>query len=332
MRPILLLAAMCLGIAGCGDAVSVLTDDPAANSAWSGGDATVFDASEQAYSRPVPNLAPERLALHLVGAKHFSAIFVGGEAETNGGLGPVFNAASCVSCHPPGGRPAAPMVGGDMGSMLVRLSLPAAASQATGAPTPVPGFGGQLSDQAVPGVEPEASFLIEYLDTIVNLADGTTYQLREPESTIEGYRPPPLITESSARMPRPVYGLGLLEAVPNEVLLLREDELDRNGDRISGRPNYVVDIETGETVIGRFGWKANQPNLRQQAAGAYHDDMGITPSLFPFESVRGQIQDDGNSDDPGVPDAILDAVTFPRRRSPCRPGETSTTHRCNGER
>ena len=62
------------------------------------------------------------------------------------------------------------------------------------------------------------------------------------------------------------------------------DERDADGDGISGRPNYVWSVETTSTAIGRFGWKANQPTVRQQVASAFAGDMGITSSLFPNEN------------------------------------------------
>ena len=40
-------------------------------------------------------------------------------------------------------------------------------------------------------------------------------------------------------------------------------------------------MTTQRTVIGRFGWKANQPNLAQQTFGAFHGDIGITSELYP---------------------------------------------------
>jgi CxxC motif-containing protein (DUF1111 family) len=58
---------------------------------------------------------------------------------------------------------------------------------------------------------------------------------------------------------------------------------DTDGDGISGRVNHVWDVEHREVRVGRFGWKANQPSLRQQNAGAFRGDIGITSDLFPEE-------------------------------------------------
>lgn len=292
-------------LAGCGDENSMDIEVPLA-----GGDTTVFDASSHAYSLPAPNLDKEGLELHLEGDAQFEAVFVTAPAEVNSGLGPLFNSASCVFCHPRDGRAPAPMQGGPLGSALIRLSLPNDMENG-GAPTPVPGYGGQLNDRAIINSEPEATVAVHYRIVIVKTADGRSYELRVPEFVIQNaYTPLPPETLTSLRMPRPVFGLGLLEAVSEEYILSLADEQDADGDGISGKPNYVTDVATGRLALGRFGWKANQPSLRQQTAAAYHDDMGVTTSLFPRESSYGQLQSDDRMDDPEISDEILDAVTF----------------------
>ena len=107
-----------------------------------------------------------------------------------------------------------------------------------------------------------------------------------------------------------MFGLGLLEAIPEATILALADEDDQDGDGISGKANYVWDVQKNGLSLGRFGWKANQPTLIQQVASAYHDDMGITTSLLPKESSDGQSQYDGRGDDPELSDEILDVVTF----------------------
>ena len=90
-------------------------------------------------------------------------------------------------------------------------------------------------------------------------------------------------TRFSARIAPPMIGLGLLEAIPEEAILANADPDDRNGDGIRGRPNRVWDDARGETVLGRFGWKAGQPNLNQQNVHALSGDMGLTSTLRPFD-------------------------------------------------
>jgi CxxC motif-containing protein (DUF1111 family) len=85
-----------------------------------------------------------------------------------------------------------------------------------------------------------------------------------------------------------VFGLGLLEAVPALGILGRADPRDFDRDGISGRANVVYDAVHRRQGVGRFGWKANTPNLLQQTAGAYNGDMGVTSNLFPSESCAGR--------------------------------------------
>ena len=111
-----------------------------------------------------------------------------------------------------------------------------------------------------------------------------------------------------------MFGLGLLESVSEADVLALADANDANGDGISGRPNYVWDVAAQATRLGRFGWKANQPNLRQQSAAAYNGDMGITSSLFPLEPAAGQSQagnvPPGTTAPIDLPDTELANTTF----------------------
>ena len=109
-----------------------------------------------------------------------------------------------------------------------------------------------------------------------------------------------------------MIGLGLLEAIDETDLLVREDPQDSNGDGISGRANRVWNIAAEQTTIGRFGWKAGQPNLRQQNASAFAGDMGLTSSMVAADDCT-PTQDCAQYPDGGqieVSDDIMDSVTF----------------------
>lgn len=285
---------------------------PESIGALSGGDTTIFDASSHAFSIPAPNLSPAALQKHLDGDVEFEAIFVTAPAEVNPGLGPIYNNVTCINCHARDGRGRPPGVGEKFVSMLFRLSLPDSDRDELGnPPIPVPGYGTQLNNRAIYGTPIEGNVKISYTEQSLETADGTRIHLRYPTYTItDTYHPLPEDVEVSPRVAPVVFGLGLLEAIPEETVLNFADEDDVDGDGISGKPNYVWDVVEKRFALGRFGWKANQPNLLQQVASAYHDDMGLTTSLFLLENSFGQQQLKSNNTKPEVSDEILDVVTF----------------------
>ena len=281
-------------------------------SEFSGGETTVFDASSHAFSIPAPNLSDAALAKHLEGDVEFEAVFVTAPAVVNPGLGPIYNNVSCINCHSRDGRGRPPDAGEGLVSLLFRLSLPKTEDSIDGKPpTPVPGFGTQLNNRAIVEANPEGKVEIAYTEQTLMTADGTRVHLRYPNYSItETYQPLPENVEVSPRVAPAVFGLGLLEAIPEETILAYADEADVDGNGISGKPNYVWDVVAQRYTLGRFGWKANQPTLRQQVAAAYNDDMGITTSLFSVENSAGQSQLTDHSVTPEVSDEILEVVTF----------------------
>jgi len=80
-------------------------------------------------------------------------------------------------------------------------------------------------------------------------------------------------------------GTGLLDAVEENTILEWADPDDKDGDGISGKPNYVWDVRRKKKAIGKFGWKANEPTAEQQIASAFVNDIGITSDVFPGESL-----------------------------------------------
>ena len=254
--------------------------DPAAL----GGATTRAMTNRNAFSLPAANLSRVGVLAFFAGNQLFNANFTipgTGEGDTDG-LGPTFNSASCASCHSRDGRgqpptaPAAPMT-----SMLVRLSVPGAGPD--GGPNPHPAYGRQLNILAVPGVPPEGRVTVDYREHEGRYGDGEPFSLREPAyELLDGaFGPFGEAVMISPRVAPQLIGLGLLEAVPEASLLARADPEDVNGDGVSGRPNMVWDTAAGVPRLGRFGWKANQPSLRQQVAGAFLGDMGVTTPLYP---------------------------------------------------
>ena len=242
--------------------------------------------TRQAFGQPLPHLTADQETRFFVGNSFFNRNWVSAPSSTTArdGLGPLFNARSCSACHLHDGRGQPPAAGEDMLSMLVRLSIPGRDAQRGVVPEPT--YGDQLNGLAVPGVPPEGRVLVTYEEMPGTFADGEPYSLRKPVYAFTDLEYGPIHPETllSPRVAPAMVGLGLLEAVPAEALLALADPDDADGDGISGRPNRVWDKARQQTVVGRFGWKANQPSVAQQVAGAFLGDIGITSSLFPDEN------------------------------------------------
>ncbi len=271
----------------------------------SGGQATVFDITPNAFSQPVPGLERDQELLFFVGNSFFNQNWVTAPASTTArdGLGPFFNARSCASCHFKDGRGRPPAFDGEMPTgFLLRLSMPG--NDFYGEPLPDPIYGGQFQDQSIMGLDPEGSLRIVYEEIPFTFPDGETVLLRQPSYELSdlayGEMHPEL--QTSPRVANQMIGMGLLEAVPEDLLLALADPTDRDGDGISGRPNYVWDAYSNQMAIGRFGWKANQPTVLQQVAGAFLGDIGITTPLFTAENCTEAVAGCANAVNGGVPE------------------------------
>lgn len=252
-----------------------------ANNPYSGGETTIFNTSKEAFAKPLANLPTADLRKFTFGNKMFNTNWVQAPASVTSldGLGPTFNRVSCSGCHFKDGRGRPPLTPAEpMNSMLLRLSIAGKADD--GGPMPHPIYGGQLNPFGIHGVSGEGKATILYEEVVGEYADGTKYSLRKPTYSFSNMAFGEIgnATMFSPRVAPAVYGLGLLEAIAEETILAIADENDDDGDGISGRPNYVPDIN-GNKVVGRFGWKANVASLKQQNAGAALGDMGITTSM-----------------------------------------------------
>jgi CxxC motif-containing protein (DUF1111 family) len=254
-------------------------------SAMQEGAFTALDASPQAYSLPGPGLDTAQLELFAGGEQEFQQRWVvllgiGGKW----GRGPTSNAERCADCHISNGRGHSPDAEGEMlASMLVRLSI--AGEDGQGGPLPHPDYGDQLQNQGELGRVPaEGNATIEWQDRVEHFADGSTVRLRKPKLHFRnlafGALGPDVMT--SVRIAPPVFGAGLLDAVSENELLGIARQQRQLG--FNGRLNYVWDTQEQSVAVGRFGWKANQPNLKQQVASAFLNDLGVTNSLFRIEN------------------------------------------------
>jgi len=191
---------------------------------------------------PLVGLTPEERALFDRGKARFTTVFTPGT-----GLGPTFNSDACAECHED------PAVGGRGDEVEVHVS----------AFMPETGFCDPLVDKG--------GFVIEQKVTpALHAALGIDSEPLPPDATV------------AHRTTPDVLGFGLLDAIPDSVILANADPDDRNHDGISGRPNRFFDGR-----IGRFGRKALVPTLAEFNNGAYAAEMGITSPAVPNEETVG---------------------------------------------
>ena len=269
-----------------------------------GGDTSRPAFGQTAFALPAPNLDAAQLRDFAFGNRLFNTNWVqaGSSTESFDGLGPLFNRVSCSGCHVRDGRGRPPEPGEAMESMLVRISLPG--RDPHGGPRAHPVYGDQIQDRAIAGVAPEAQVRIEWQEQGGAYADGEKFSLRRPQVYLDkpayGALGAGLLT--SPRVAQHMIGLGLLEAIPEATLLALADPDDHDADGISGRANRVWDVARKATVMGRFGWKSNQPDLRQQLTAAAAGDIGIVSDLMPHDACTAAQTACGKAPKGGTPE------------------------------
>lgn len=152
------------------------------------------------------------------------------------------------------------------------------------------------------------------------------------DKAIPGISPDPMPSgvAVSRRLPPPVFGMGLIEAIPDEAILANADPEDADGDGISGRPNWVTaNAYAGGTLrLGRFGRKAAVATLLEQTVEAYHQDLGITSEYRPFEVPHPTsgipIEAVDRAPDPEISSGTVQAVVhYLRALAPPAPGAST---------
>lgn len=296
-------------LAGCADDAGGL--DP---HAWLPGGATTNTLllGSNAFSLPAQNLSETHQQAFFSGNSFFNQAWVEAPASTTArdGLGPLFNARSCSGCHFRDGKGEPPADGqGPFVGLLLRLSV----DGPDGTRVPDPTYGGQLQDQALPGVPVEALASITFETVSGAYADGTGYTLERPvyRVGVGGYGPFGAGLRVSPRVAPHMIGLGLLEALPLERLQELEDPEDRDGDGISGRIQWLA---TALGMLpGRFGWKGDAPSVERQVAGAFAGDMGLTTRVVAADDCtpnEPECVSAANGGSPEVSDAVFDQVVL----------------------
>jgi CxxC motif-containing protein (DUF1111 family) len=250
----------------------------------SGGATTIHEVNRNAFSQPAANLDVQRRGEFFIGNAFFNSAWIVAPASAGArdGLGPLFNARSCDQCHNNDGRGAPPMKAEERPVALVfQFATPTPGSN--NEPGSDPHYGSNLNPFAIGNIPAEGTVRTELREVKDKFADGQAYTLFAPTYTFEdlAYRELSPETKFSPRVAPSVFGVGLLEAVPEAQILERADPEDANKDGISGRANRVWDHLAKRVVLGRLGWKANQPDIAHQTAGAFSAELGMTTTLRP---------------------------------------------------
>jgi CxxC motif-containing protein (DUF1111 family) len=161
--------------------------------------------------------------------------------SAGGGIGPLYDARACNSCHIGGGpgRVAEDAIGE---GLAVRTGHD-------------PVYGDQIQTRALPGFDPEADVAFHWEEK-----SGA----RTPELDFTKLYYGPLTAHVALRRAPSLFGIGLLESVPESEILKGHGHAARIG-----------------TSLGRFGWKATMPGITDQVATAFQRDFGIATSGLP---------------------------------------------------
>ena len=166
------------------------------------------------------------------------------EVETaEEGLGPAYNATSCAGCH------SIPAIGGIAPVTTVRAGI-------------------RDTNGAFRDFDPARGSLFQ----LFSIPTHGCQSVIPPEANV-----------ISRRVPIPLFGAGLIEAISDTTILALADPNDADGDGVSGRAALITDRASGDVRVGRFGWKAQIATLLEFGGDAYRNEMGITNDLFPEE-------------------------------------------------
>jgi CxxC motif-containing protein (DUF1111 family) len=219
---------------------------------------TISYASD--FGDPLPGLTAAQQAAFQSGKEAFVTVETADE-----GLGPIFNESSCAACHVgPAGTTAMGAIGGTTERVETRFG-----KSSGGVFNPLVNEGGSLlQDHAIGAAAPFLVNPTPYCMTFIFI----------PE------RVPADANVVALRRTTPLFGLGLVDAVPDSTLVALATLEAVLYPTAAGQSSHLVNADTGEPAIGRFGWKAQVPTLHVFSGDAYLNEMGVTSPSFMSES------------------------------------------------
>jgi CxxC motif-containing protein (DUF1111 family) len=196
-------------------------------------------------SAPIAGLSAAELARFRAGQTEFEDV-----EDAADGLGPIFNEASCATCHDEAGT------GGGGTRVETRFG-----NTVNGIFDPLVSKGGSLlQDHSLGRVSAQCPWI--------------------------GFDAVPANANTVAqRRTTPLFGLGLVDATPDATFTSLAAQQRQHTPGTAGRPNMVANLDKGGAItVGKFGWKSQVPTLHQFAGDAYLNEMGVTSPQFPTEN------------------------------------------------
>ena len=242
----------------------------------SGGAGTIDKIGRNAFSHHFTNLSFEQKQDFLIGNAFFREVWIASPSSTKSsdGLGPLYNARACQSCHIKDGR-------GHLPKTEKPLSTVIKIGEYQGFRLlPHKVYGKQLQFFAIPGISLESEINLSYKsrEKNYNYKDKISFEYPFVNFTDLKYGKVDKTNSLSLRVSPQVIGVGLLEAIETSDILKNEDINDTNGDGVSGVARKLK-YSNGETKIGRFGIRASTPDLFVQTGTAFMHDMGLSNSV-----------------------------------------------------
>ena len=275
--------------------------------------------------KPISNLNDEQYDMFILGRSFFTIPWVEAPSATTArdGLGPLFNANTCASCHNANGR--GNLYNKDKQfsrNLIAKLSIKNDNSKLheeilkTNALIKEPTYGTQIAINANHGVKFEGKPDISFKKIEVKFPDGEIQTLLKPNYALKDLQYGELHKDAilSFRLAPSLNGLGLISDIKDEDILKNQDEFDLNNDGISGRANFVYSNITKKIELGRYSWKASISSLKEQSADAAFNDMGLTTSIFPNDNCTKKQEACLKAPKPrdaiDLTDLRLEAITF----------------------
>ncbi|MSV29372.1 MAG: hypothetical protein EXQ52_11630 [Bryobacterales bacterium] len=199
------------------------------------------------FGSPLPGLTDAELRRFDAGREDFLEV-----EEEKDGLGPFFNGTSCGACH------SQPATGGGSHVTVLRA-----------------GRGDGPGGPGGPGGPFIAPSLTSVIHSFAN--PGTRCQPSVPVNA----------NVTARRLSIPLFGDGLIEAIPDATILALEEAGRRHEDGTRGRAARIIDAASKQPRVGKFGWKSQHATLLAFSADAYRTEMGITSDVFPGETGAG---------------------------------------------